>query len=138
LSAVSHLIDQYRQDLQLPYVRGLAWITGTADWCYESVLAYLTQHPSVKSMVVSERDWDSLSVCSIRGAKALLGQEFDILVYDGFSGINPDALGQVSGLIKGGGVCIFISSPADADAFFDDPQPEHLKVQPFAVSPVGN
>ena len=138
MSAVSHLIDQYRQDLQLPYVRGLAWITGTADWCYESVLAYLTQHPSVRSMVVSEHDWDRLSVCSIRGAKALLGQEFDILVYDGFSGINPDALGQVSGLIKGGGVCIFISSPADADAFFDDPQKEHLKVLPFALSAVGN
>ena len=46
-------------------------------------------------------------------ARRVLGQEFSALVFDAFSGFDPDAFGAVSGTVCGGGVLMLLTPPLD-------------------------
>ncbi|WP_136679217.1 GNAT family N-acetyltransferase [Neptunomonas sp. XY-337] len=77
-------------------------------------------------------------VSSPNQLKRLLGQEFDVVLYDASCGINPDALGQLSGMVRGGGGFILLSSPSENSTFFADPEKSKLTVEPYTESDVGD
>jgi tRNA(Met) cytidine acetyltransferase len=55
-----------------------------------------------------------------------LGSEVNRLVWNGFSGLNPDALGAASGLIKGGGL-LFLIMP-NLTTLSTHPDPDYLRM----------
>lgn len=67
----------------------------------------------------------------IKQYKKMLGQECDVLVYDSYAGLNPDALGALVGTIKLGGVCIIISPEPQNWIDSVDPEYNRLCVEPF-------
>lgn len=65
-------------------------------------------------------------------AKQLLGQEFSSVVYDVWSGLNPDALAAVTGTIVGGGLLVLLVPDLEQWPAFNDPDFERIRVHPFS------
>lgn len=94
-------------------VRACLWLTGEAQWTLASAALIARQIPNKYLAVVSDRLVEALRpdepdtfnssvvIVSPQRAERLLGQEFSCVIYDCVSGVNPDALGQISGLIAG-------------------------------------
>ena len=66
-----------------------------------------------------------------QAAFRLLGREFDALVFDAWSGFDPDAFGALSGCIRAGGLLLLLTPPLDEWAAFPDPQHARITVAPF-------
>jgi tRNA(Met) cytidine acetyltransferase len=132
---------------QAACTRGFLWIKVSptdplADWVVRLSRWMLNSQavsPLLIYTVISDRDLDNPErVCSAKHAQRLLGLEFDLVVFDALSGFNPDALAQVTGTVKGGGVFVLITTDPASDAFFDDPEKARLTVHPFSEQAVGN
>ncbi|MGY8870413.1 MAG: tRNA(Met) cytidine acetyltransferase TmcA [Pseudomonadales bacterium] len=119
-------------------VRYPCWLTGSPQWTAEQALTYIQNNDQLRCIIISSREWEGQVTCPVHQAHRLLGQEVELLVYDGFSGINPDTLGQISGLLKGGGLFVFLSPPPESLDFFDDPEKQRLRVEPYTSLQVGN
>ncbi|SFG07998.1 tRNA(Met) cytidine acetyltransferase TmcA [Neptunomonas qingdaonensis] len=136
---ISDLISHIRAVAQQANIRFPCWLTGSAEWSEAIAREVLkTQGQAPSYAIISSRQWSGLQTCPVHQAHRLLGQEVELLIYDGFSGINPDTLGQISGLLKGGGLLLFLTpAPLSAD-FFDDPEKQRLLVEPYTCADVGN
>ncbi|RRJ82376.1 tRNA(Met) cytidine acetyltransferase TmcA [Aestuariirhabdus litorea] len=62
---------------------------------------------------------------------ALLGSEWALLVFDGWSGLHPDALGAACGAVMGGGLMLLLVPPLAQWPDFPDPDYERLAVWPL-------
>jgi tRNA(Met) cytidine acetyltransferase len=63
-----------------------------------------------------------------------LGGECGMLIYNAYSGFDPDAFGALSGLLRGGGLLLLLSPPLDEWAKFADPQAERVSVAGYSQS----
>ena len=64
---------------------------------------------------------------------SLLGSESDVLIVDGYSGLNPDSVAALAGTIVKGGVMLILAPVlAKWGAFCD---PEYLKIAVYPYSP---
>ena len=72
--------------------------------------------------------------CS-QGAAAFsqLGGELDLLVFDAWSGFDPDAFGALTGTIRGGGSLLLLTPPLKEWPDFVDPQNHRITVAPFSA-----
>lgn len=135
----SQFISHIRVVAQQGNIRFSCWLTGSPEWSEAIAREALKNQKNASSYaIISSRQWSDLHTYPVHQAHRLLGQEVDMLIYDGFSGINPDALGQISGLLKGGGVLLFLTPAPLSAAFFDDPEKQRLLVEPYTCSDVGN
>jgi tRNA(Met) cytidine acetyltransferase len=126
--------------------RGFLWVKtepsfDLQSWLsdLQSALFPLDAHP--KCCVISNHASNALEkteVYSALHAQKTLGQEFDLVLFDGFSGLNPDALAQVTGTIKGGGLFVLFTAHEQTDAFYQDPEKSRLTVYPFNEEAVNN
>lgn len=66
-------------------------------------------------------------------ALALLGCELDALVFDAWSGFDPDAFGALTGTLRGGGLLLLLTPPLERWAQFPDPQNQRITVAPYAA-----
>lgn len=136
---ISQFFSHIRAVAQQGNIRFPCWLTGSAEWSEAIAREVLeTQGHASSYAIISSRQWPGLQTYPVHQAHRLLGQEVELLIYDGFSGINPDTLGQISGLLKGGGLLLFLTpAPLSAD-FFDDPEKQRLLVEPYTCADVGN
>ncbi len=65
-----------------------------------------------------------------------LGREADGVVVDLFDGWAVDAIAALAGVIRAGGLMVFMSPPLAEWAAFSDPQYARITVEPFGVSGV--
>ncbi|WP_423907528.1 GNAT family N-acetyltransferase [Candidatus Spongiihabitans sp.] len=65
---------------------------------------------------------DAVKTLKIDQAKQALGKEIAAVVYDCFSGFDPDAAGILGGAIKAGGLMVLITPELPLWPEFDDPQ----------------
>ncbi len=73
---------------------------------------------------------------TIKQARQLLGQELDLLVYDAWSGLDPDALAAVTGALCGGGLLILMVPQLQRWPQYDDPDYQRLLVHPFQADQI--
>ena len=66
----------------------------------------------------------------------LLGREIDALVFDAWSGFDPDAFGALTGCIRAGGLLILLTPRLDEWAAYADPQHERISVAPYVATQV--
>jgi tRNA(Met) cytidine acetyltransferase len=73
------------------------------------------------------------AVATVQGPAAfrLMGREFDALVFDAWSGFDPDAFGALTGCIRAGGLLLLLTPPLHDWASFVDPQHARITVAPF-------
>ncbi len=67
---------------------------------------------------------------------ALLGQEWDAVVLDAHSGLDPDLLGAAGGTVRGGGALLLLTPPLAAWPAFVDPQHARIAVAPYHIEQV--
>lgn len=67
-------------------------------------------------------------------AGTVLGGEFDALVFDAWSGLDPDALGATAGTVRGGGHLLLLAPPLSDWPGFADPDAERVLVAPWTMA----
>lgn len=132
-------LKSLEQEARQQRIRFFCWITGEQSWATDASWLIQDSLQKESTLVVSDQHkWDGCQVVSAHHLSRFLGQEFSLVIFDGFAGINPDALGQISGTIKGGGFLLFLTPPPDSQQFFQDPEKQRLCVEPLDVNQVGN
>lgn len=113
------------------------WLTGDTHWVHQQAQDLLSGETSAVYIGAATPTWAQRSL-SAQHAIRLLGQEARYLVYDAYSGVNPDTLGQIAGLVEKGGLFILLSAPPESPIFWQDPEKERLCITPDGADAVGN
>jgi len=129
LKAVRSLVDTARRQHQ----RRTLVLAGSRDWCVDVAGKILTATGLLSVHWFSDRA--PASAASSQGAAALrlLGTELDALVFDAWSGFDPDAFGALTGSIKGGGLLLLLTPRFSQWSDYPDPQNERITVAPYAA-----
>ena len=106
-------------------------LSGDRAWCRQTALSILEGITPLSPLWVGDEVADGIAHCPAGKARKLLGGEHDCLVFDGFCGMDPEALGAVSGTLRGGGLFIWLTPTLDAWGDFDDPDQERISVYPY-------
>ena len=69
-------------------------------------------------------------VLPLASGTRLTGAETDQLVYDAWSGLDPDGFGAATGALRGGGLLLILTPPLAAWPEIADPQAERIAVWP--------
>ncbi|NOX75633.1 MAG: tRNA(Met) cytidine acetyltransferase [Gammaproteobacteria bacterium] len=72
--------------------------------------------------------------CAGTSARGLLGQERDWVVVDAHAGLDPDVLGSVTGIVRGGGLMLLLCPPLAQWPHTPDPAAERIAVYPHTTS----
>lgn len=104
--------------------RNFCYLSGSREQSYNKLKQLFPTDATTQSLWVGDNA--QLAIPSIQASKAktLLGQEFDIVIYDAWDGLHPEGFAAISGTVKGGGYFILII-PNDWPSF-DDPVLEKL------------
>lgn len=70
-------------------------------------------------------------------AHQVLGQERELLIFDSWSGFNPNAFGQTSGIVVAGGIMVLVIPAQDRWPAFDDPEYRSIATIPYRTEDVG-
>lgn len=128
-------LDGVRHGLREARVRRAVLVTGSAEAVMRRVQPWTN---------VGQEQWLWLSSRAPSGAWCMaadkanheLGREADGVVVDLFDGWAVDAIAALAGVIRAGGVMVFMAPPLDVWADFDDPQYHRITVEPFGVAGV--
>ena len=131
---LSSLFDRLAKDALAHFHRRLLVVSGSRDWCYQQV----KQLESIQGVIWIGNDYSgpAKSVGS-RQVHRLLGQTVEHLIFDAWSGFNPDSFGQAVGLLQGGGVFILLCPELDEWGHLDDPEYRSLVPHPLPSSAAG-
>lgn len=69
-------------------------------------------------------------------ARAILGQEFDAVVFDAHAGFNADAFGMVAGTVCGGGLLILLAPVLKQWSDLDELEKKRVAVEPYSAEQV--
>lgn len=136
------MIVTLRQQLVEKQQRGMLRVTGTADEVAarseKCIAELLSVWPELRILRFGyESEANSFSQQNdkrIKKYRSLLGQECDLLVFNVFAGLNPDALAALAGTVKVGGMCLMLTPTDEAWLDYSDPEKEKLCVAPFQSS----
>ena len=116
MTDITVFIDQLRHQLKLSHQRHLVVLAGEQSWAISELSHYLEPD---QTYWLGQGDWPSC--IAPNKAKSVLGSECQHLVYNCYSGLNPDAFGAVSGTLVGGGLCFLIIPPIAQWPEYNDP-----------------
>lgn len=103
--------------------RACYWLQVDKDTADASLQHFLSQLSAVNhTLLISAQSLAGLTAVSAREAVQWLGSETDRVIFDAFSGFNPNAFAQVCGTLRGGGELILLTPPAEYWPAFADPE----------------
>ncbi len=120
--------------------RQLVVLSGGREWCQQQILPLIDMQARglwIGEPGVGLRPPASLKPVSARQTHQLLGQESDYIVFDCWSGFNPNGFGQVVGTLVAGGLFVLMTPALSQWQAFNDPEYHHIAVQPFSPADVG-
>ena len=144
----SQFLDDAFQHTDQAQHRQLLWLSGSQDWCYQQLLSVAGRFNQANSLLVANKNQISplckqtgetefLQQClPAKDCYKLLGTEKQFIVFDGYAGINPDSLAQISGTLVGGGVFVIITPDVDYWDNWRETELNNLWVQPYKVEDV--
>ena len=116
--------------------RLLVVLSGTQDWCYRNADLFFEHFSRQKVLWVSNRTDLDRDVITPDKAIHQLGSEHHYVVYDAFSGFNPDAFAAISGTVCGGGMLVLLIPDLDAWPVFEDPEYRKITVFPYQAADI--
>jgi tRNA(Met) cytidine acetyltransferase len=123
-------------DVAQAFQRRLLVLAGDNAWCRRQAQALWRQIPAHMPLWIGESSPKGTKGLTNAQAFSLLGAETELLVYDAYSGFDPDAFGAVSGALQGGGLLILLSPPLDTWSDYPDPENRRIAVAGIPVSQV--
>lgn len=133
-------VKQIQTNARLHNHRQLVVLSGGHDWAVakaQKIQGWITGD-SDRSLWVSRQVQEQSVTVGSRDLHRYLGQEIDLLVYDAWDGFNPNAFGQISGALCGGGVLLLLCPALQDWIVYDDPEHSALVVEPYGTDKVGN
>ncbi|MBW9262697.1 MAG: GNAT family N-acetyltransferase [Candidatus Thiodiazotropha sp. (ex. Lucinisca nassula)] len=82
---------------------------------------------------IGEHPPEGIAHADNRQALQHLGRESGLLIYNAFSGFDPDAFGAVSGTLTGGGLLLLLTPCLDQWAAYADPEAERIIVANYEL-----
>ncbi|MCG8125304.1 MAG: GNAT family N-acetyltransferase, partial [Candidatus Thiodiazotropha taylori] len=82
---------------------------------------------------IGEHPPEGIAHADNRQALQHLGRESGLLIYNAFSGFDPDAFGAVSGTLTGGGLLLLLTPSLDHWAEYADPEAERITVANYEL-----
>ena len=120
--------------------RLLIVISGSRDWCQRVIPRQqnsLSRWSWIGDPAVGLQPPSTVCPVSAKQAHQLLGQESDCVLFDAWSGFNPNGFGQVVGTLVAGGVFILVTPLSELWESFSDPEYQHIAVAPYTEKDVG-
>ncbi|MGI9301367.1 MAG: tRNA(Met) cytidine acetyltransferase TmcA domain-containing protein, partial [Gammaproteobacteria bacterium] len=111
-------------------------LAGDREWCVKAADRVLHAAGFGEVLWVSTQAPAGVRSIPAAAAHSMLGREANAVVFDAFSGFDPDAFGAVSGTVRGGGLLLLLCPPLDDWPHFDDPEHERIAVAPYRASDV--
>lgn len=103
--------------------RQIYWLPGEIGDIEQRLVDMLPCLPKAKEAVlVSNRSWIGLSPVLSRDTVKYLGTDTNLVIYDAYSGFNPNTFAQICGTLRGGGILILLSPAVDRWSAFSDPE----------------
>jgi tRNA(Met) cytidine acetyltransferase len=141
--SLEHTFDRLQQAALLAGHRHLLWLNGEQLWCYQQLKVLKSRLCSLNSILITDKltidstfntSFDN-HLCGTqivaKDAVKHLGTEFDCVVFDGFSGVNPDCLAQISGTLCSGGILIFVTPGQVQWRYWQDSETKKLIAPPY-------
>ncbi len=110
--------------------------SGKHEWCQDNAKKLLDDSGFSSTLWVSDSPPDGVNTLTNKQAKKVLGQEFDAVVVDAWSGLNPDVLGAVAGTVHGGGVLVLLVPKLSEWPLFNDPEYTRLINIPYQTTDI--
>ena len=104
--------------------RRLILVEGEPQWCRDWVMTQLEGLHATRGLWVGQPEdaaRGGLSGMAAKQYKRWLGQELDVLVWDGWQGNPPDGLAALAGTLKAGGLLFWLMPPLAQWPEFEDP-----------------
>ena len=114
--------------------RAVLQLQGDMRWCREQgqrIAGFFEQHLWLGTPGAGA----PADAVSAAAAQRHLGSGCDCLIVDLWAGFNPNAFGQLSGTLRGGGLLVLLLPQSWPD--FDDPELAAIAVEPYAPADVG-
>lgn len=122
-----------QQQALAAFHRRLLVLSGSAAWCRSTALEALNALPNTQPLWVGRSVAQNIPGLHNTQVSGLLGSETDLLIYDAHSGFDANALGILSGTLRGGGILILMTPPLNGWSKFADP--EHARIAVAGVAP---
>ncbi|MCR8921637.1 GNAT family N-acetyltransferase [Dasania sp. GY-MA-18] len=135
--AVSKFNKAFKQllaDAQHSQQRRLLIIAGEQAWGQQQLqqlklAQYFEQQLHISEQALVAED-ETITTISRKKSQQVLGSDVACLVYDAYSGLDPDAIGVLGGAVMGGGLVILLTPELDEWHNFLDPDYHRLLVHP--------
>ena len=89
--------------------RRLLWLSGSVEWCRNAATSVMAGVADDDLLWVSNLAPAGVRQIDNSQCTHVLGSELAMVVYDAHSGFDADALGAVSGLVRGGGLLLLLT-----------------------------
>ncbi len=140
---IAALVRRLRYRAQSANHRLTLVLSGAPDWtaaAARAALAAIGETPAPATVWLTDRDlWGTApppGALPLDSGTRLIGTECALLVYDAWSGFDPDGFGAASGTLRGGGLLLLLVPPLDAWPELPDPQAERIAVWPHRAESV--
>jgi len=137
-------IQQLEKQAQQKAHRYLVVLSGDEQWARVTLAHVLSTLQPRQTLLVNDQgindELDLGIVCEsipAKQVKSYLGSEVCRLIWNGFSGLNPDALGAASGLVKGGGLLFLLLPELTTLSAHPDPDYSRMCRHPEELSSFG-
>lgn len=137
LAKVFHKTSPWRKLLIENGHRRLAVFSGERGWANQQAHRVWRDELGAK-VCLGDATADGIKGTPFSKASGFLGQEFDLVIFDAWSGFDPDAFGAISGTIRAGGVLLMLAPELDSWADQADPELNKLCVHPWQPNQLTN
>ncbi|MCP4042334.1 MAG: tRNA(Met) cytidine acetyltransferase, partial [Gammaproteobacteria bacterium] len=131
---VTGLVGSLKGEARAANHRRVLVLAGERNWCLGVAGAVVAGTPSGEWLWIGNEAAEGSTNLEMAAAHQVLGRELDGVVFDVFSGFDPDAFGAVSGAIRGGGLLLLLTPSLDEWPAFPDPQ--HARITVFPYQPI--
>jgi len=135
--SLSDLIADLQRVARANNHRSALVLCGEQAWCVDAARGIAGAYPAGGVLWIGRHITPGVKTLSASHADRVLGQGFDTVIFDGWSGFNVDALGAVSGTVRGGGLLCLLMPPVPDWPTYADPERARIAAwghAPAAVS----
>ncbi|MCU7876986.1 MAG: GNAT family N-acetyltransferase [Candidatus Thiodiazotropha sp. (ex Lucinoma borealis)] len=114
--------------------RALLVLSGKEAWCIKQASAIAKQLNVPDYLWIGDPGPDGIHALTNAQALEQLGRECGLLVYNAYTGFDPDAFGALSGTLRGGSLLLLLTPPLQNWADYADPQADRIAVAGYSVT----
>jgi len=113
MKALLNNLNKLSQIAGITNHRYLVVVNGDRDWGHSLIQQYLSLHNKQENLCISSQSDFNCIIVPVDKAEKYLGNEFDNVIYDAYSGFFPNTFALTEGTLKGGGLMFLLTPDLD-------------------------